>query len=70
MVKDKIQYLVAFIAEFASKYNLTQPQAVRYLQRYHALELFDKHYDFLHTQSFASNIEDVTAYCRRFGGQL
>lgn len=70
MLKDKIQYVVALIAEFAKKYQMTDAQALRYLQQYGALELCEKHYGYLHTQSFASNVEDVSAYCRRKGGSL
>lgn len=70
MYTDKIQYLVALISEFAKHYSLTSMQAERYMSRYGALDLFDKQYGYLHTQSFASNIEDITAYCRRMGGEL
>lgn len=44
MFTDKIQYLVALISEFAQHFNLTTAQAERYMSRYGALELFDKHY--------------------------
>lgn len=67
---DKVQYVVAFIAEFAKRYRLTDTQAMRYLKQYNALNLFDKHYDFLHTQSFNSNIEEISEFCRKNGGQL
>lgn len=70
MLKDKINYIVALIAEFASYYNLTDAQALRYLQQYHALELCDKHYGVMHTLSFRDNIENLTVYCKRKGGQL
>lgn len=70
MLKDKIQYVVALIAEFAAYYHLTDVQALRYLQQYNALELCDKHYSVMHTLSFRDNIESLTAYCKRMGGQL
>ena len=70
MAKDKIQYVVALIAEFAAFYGLTTQQAVKYLSRYKALELYDRQYGYLHTQSFASNVRDLSAYCRRMGGSL
>lgn len=70
MLKDKIQYVVALIAEFAAYYHLTDAQALRYLQQYHAIELCDKHYGVMHTLSFRDNIESLTAYCKRMGGQL
>lgn len=70
MASDKAQYIVALISEFASYYGMTTKEAVRYISRYGALDLFDRQYDYLHTQSFQSNIHDITAYCRRMGGTL
>lgn len=70
MASDKIQYIVALIDEFAIHYGLTTSQAVRYLSQYKALDLFDRQYGYLHTQSFASNIHDLSVYCRRMGGTL
>lgn len=70
MFTDKVQYIVALIAEFARRFGLTDAQAARYMSRYGALELCEKHYDFLHTQSFASNVNDIAAYCKRMGGEL
>lgn len=70
MASDKTQYVVALIAEFATHFGLTTAQAVKYLSQYKALELYDRQYDYLHTQSFASNVRDLSAYCRRMGGEL
>ena len=70
MAKDKAQYIVALIAEFAAHFGLTTRQAVEYLSRYKALELYDRQYGYLHTQSFASNVRDLSAYCPRMGGTL
>lgn len=70
MLQDKIQYIVALIAEFAKRYNLTEAQAFRYLQQYNALDVCERHYEYIHTQSFASNVEDISAYCKRMGGAL
>jgi len=70
MASDKAQYVVALISEFASHYGLTTTEAARYISRYGAFELFDRQYSYLHTQSFESNIRDISAYCRRKGGTL
>ena len=70
MASDKIQYVVALISEFADHHGLTTAEAVRYLSRHKALELYDRQYGYLHTQSFASNVRDLSAYCRRMGGTL
>jgi len=70
MISDKIQYIVALIAEFAKFYHLTNAQAARYMSRYGALELCDKHYGIMHTLSWRDNIESIATYCRRKGGNL
>ncbi|MBQ0061397.1 MAG: DUF3791 domain-containing protein [Bacteroidales bacterium] len=68
--KDRIEYIVALINEFAKRYNLTDAQAVEYLTRYNAISLCERNYGYLHTQSFYSNVNDISAYCRRMGGNL
>ncbi len=70
MASDKTQYIVALIAEFASHYGISTVQAAQYLSRYKALDLYDRQYGYLHTQSFASNVRDLSAYCRRMEGDL
>ena len=70
MATDKAQYVVALISEFAAHFGLTTAQAVRYLSQYKALDLYDRQYNYFHTQSFESNIRDISAYCRRMGGAL
>lgn len=70
MALDKVQYVVALNAEFAEHYGITTVEAAKYLSQYKALELFDRQYGYLHTQSFASNVRDHSAYCRRMGGTL
>ena len=70
MASDKAQYLVALIAEFAEHYGITTTQAAKYLSQYKALDLYDRQYGYLHTQSFDSNVRDLSVYCRRMGGTL
>ena len=67
---DIIEYIVALVNEFALRNNITDTQAVKYLADYGAISLCEKHYDFLHTQPFASNVSDLMTYCRRNGGKL
>lgn len=70
MASEKVQYVVALISEFAVHYGVSTQEAVKYLQRYKAIELYNRQYDYLHTQSFESNVRDIAAYCRRNGGTL
>lgn len=69
-IKDRIEWTVIFILEFGRKYGLSLKQSFNYLNRYKAIDFIDKHYDYVHTQSFASMIEDISEYCRHHGGAL
>ena len=52
MASGKAQYVVVLIAEFAEYYGITTTQAAKYLSQYKVLELFDRQYGCLHTQSY------------------
>ena len=67
---DKIQYLVALISEFAAHFGLSDSQAARYMTRYGAVELCDKHYNVMHTLPWLDNIQSIATFCRRKGGLL
>ena len=69
-VLNKIEYLVLLVAAFASRTNVSEAQAYRYLNQYGALALCDKHYGIMHTLSLEENIETLQAYCQRKGGKL
>lgn len=68
--KNKIEYMVALVADFASAYNLKQKQAFNYLKRFRGINFFDTHYNVMHTQSFEDTIADLLKVCKRNGGQL
>ena len=70
MASDKAQYIVALIEEFAAHFGLTTTQAVQYLSRYKALELYERQYGYLHTQDYEQVVDDLSDYCRRQGGSL
>ncbi|MBQ8629311.1 MAG: DUF3791 domain-containing protein [Prevotella sp.] len=69
-VLDKIEYIVLLVAAFASRSNVSESQAYRYLNQYGALALCDKHYGIMHTLSLEENIETLKNYCQRKGGKL
>ena len=68
--RDIIEYIIAFVNEFGSRFGLTDGQAYRYLKTYDAISIIYRHYGALHTQDFRGNVEDVATYCRRMGGRL
>ncbi len=69
-INDKIEWFLIFINEFGRKKGLTMKQAFNYLNRYQGMAFLDKHYDYVHTQSFHSMIDDMTEYCQRKGGGI
>ena len=69
-VLNKIEYLVLLVATFASRSNVTEAQAYRYLSQYGALALCDKHHGIMHTLSLDENIQTLKDYCQRKGGKL
>ena len=69
-MRDKMEWTVIFILEFGRRHGLSMKQSFGYLSRYKAIDFIDRHYGYVHTQSFASIIDDMTDYCKRKGGQL
>ncbi|MBP5562606.1 MAG: DUF3791 domain-containing protein [Bacteroidales bacterium] len=69
-ILDKIEYLVLLVAVFATRSNISEAEAYRYLNRYGALALCDKHYGIMHTLSLDENIQTLQAYCQKKGGTL
>lgn len=69
-VIDKIEYLILLVSEFATRSNVSEAQAYRYLNQYGALALCEKHYNIMHTLSVEDNIQTLQSYCQRKGGTL
>lgn len=69
-LKDRLDYLIALVSEFAATHHLSLQQAYLYLQQYKGLDFADEFYDVEHTQSFDQAVEDITMYCKRMGGNI
>lgn len=69
-VKDKIEWTVIFVHEFGKRHGLTSKQAFNYLLRYQGISFIERNYGYVHTQSFASMVDDLTEYCHRKGGGI
>lgn len=65
MIRDKMDYIVMLIAEFARRHNLTAVQAYRYMAQHKGIELCDRHYGIMHTLSLDENMESLDIYCRK-----
>lgn len=69
-LKDRLDYLIALVSEFAAAHHLSLQQAYLYLQQYKGLDFADEFYDVEHTLSFDQAVEDITMYCKRMGGSI
>ena len=69
-IKNKAEYIVISINEFARRHHLTDTQAYRYLKMFRGIEMLDRFYNVMHTLSFQDTTEDLTAFCHRNGGKL
>ena len=69
-VKDKIEYMVALVSDFAKKHSLSTTQAFNYLDRFNAISLLEQHYNVAHTLSFSEMLDTLSFYCKDHGGNL
>lgn len=69
-VRDIIEYIIAVVNEFASKYNLTDKQAFRYIKFHKGISFLENHYGIIHTLSFEDAVESVALFCKKSGGKL
>ena len=69
-IHDKLEWTVIFVSEFGRRFGLTLKQAFNYLSRFNGIAFIDSHYDYVHTQSFTSMVDDIAEYCHRKGGTL
>ena len=69
-MKDKIDYIIMLIAEFAKRNNMTQQQAYSYISQFKGIDLCDRHYGIMHTLSLDDNLDSLSSYCRKNGGTI
>ncbi len=70
LVKDKIEYTVSLVSDFAKKHALANTQAFNHLDRFGSIGFIDRHYDTAHTLPFTEMLENLALYCRNNGGTL
>lgn len=68
--RNKVEYIIAIVSEFAKSRNLTDSQAFRYLKRFKAITFLNEHYDIAHTLNMSDVLNDIAGICRRHGGAL
>lgn len=69
-VREKIEYTVVCISEFARKFQLSMQQAFFYLKKYKGIDYMNEFYDVEHLFSVEDTVDDLVAVCKRNGGML
>jgi hypothetical protein len=68
--KEVIEYVIVAISEFAKRNFLTMNQASNYLLRYKGIDFLEQCYAAEHTLSVNDWVDDITAICKRNGGEI
>lgn len=68
--KDRIEYCVACVVEFAKAFGLGDDASFDYLDKHKGIDFLIKCYEAEHTVSFADAVADLQRVCRRNGGRL
>lgn len=69
-MRDKIDYIVACVNEFADAHGLTYVDGFDYLRDHAGIAFLDRHYVVEHAYSMEEALSDLSAVCRRNGGSL
>ncbi|MBD5163129.1 MAG: DUF3791 domain-containing protein [Bacteroidales bacterium] len=69
-ITDIIEYIIAIISEFASRFNLTDKQAFRYISFHKGISFLEENYGIIHTLDFDEAVDSVAMFCRKSGGEL
>lgn len=69
-LRNRIEYIVICVSEFAKRFNLTNQQAYAYLRRFSGIDFLNECYEAEHTQSIGSAVDDLQMLCFRKGGRI
>lgn len=69
-LRKEINYTVACVSEFASRYDMSQQEAFQYLYKYKGIEFLKENYEIEHTLSLDDALDDLFMICRNNGGAL
>ena len=68
--KDRLEYFVACVTEFADAFGLDYQKSFDYLDKHCGMDFLMKCYEAEHTVSFADAVNDLQRVCRRNGGRI
>lgn len=69
-IRDKIEYVMVVLGEFARRHALTYKDAFNYIKAHRGFDLIDSGYEVEHLFSIEDAVDDITKYCKRYGGAL
>jgi len=69
-IRDKIEYVVVVLGEFARRHSLSYKDAFNYISEHRGFDIIDKGYEVEHLFSIEDAVDDLTKYCKRFGGAI
>jgi len=68
--RNIINFMVACVNEFATKYGLSTTEAFAYLHQYKGIAFIKDHYEVQHCLSLEDTIDDLVLVCKNHGGLL
>lgn len=69
-MRDIFEYIIAFVDEFAKRFQLSEIQAYRYIRIHKGITFIIDNYSIMHTLAFSDAVDGVASFCRREGGAL
>ena len=69
-LQNRIDYTVMCISEFSQKHSLHPQKGYLYLKTYGGIAFLKECYDAEHLLSIEDAIDDLTAVCKRNGGDI
>lgn len=69
-IQNRIDYTVMCISEFSQRYSLHPQKGYLYLKAHGGIAFLKDCYDAEHLLSIEDAIDDLTAVCKRNGGNL
>jgi hypothetical protein len=69
-IEDKVEYTIALVSEFGTAHGIKDEEAWDVLHQNGCVDLIEKAYGFLHTQSFPYVVNVMNNYIYQKGGRI
>jgi hypothetical protein len=68
--RNKIDYMVVCVNEFAKRFFMNYKEAFNYLHKFNAIRFLNENYEIEHTLSIEDAIDDIIIIAKNNGGNL